>query len=84
MFPDTKFINYNWSSIQMYDYRDYMKYFNRVISFDMKDADRYSKIECIPLFYADEFDERRHIDAGNCFYKDIDIMFIGRAHLLLD
>lgn len=79
MFPNTKFINYNWSSIQMYDYRDYMKYFNRVISFDMKDAGRYSEIEYIPLFYTDEFDELRHIDAEDGFYKDIDIMFIGRA-----
>ena len=82
IFPRIKIINYNWSSIQMYDYLDYMKYFDRVISFDMKDAARYPEIEYIPLFYADEFDELRHLDAENCFYKDIDIMFIGRVETI--
>ena len=36
-FQNSKFILYNWDSLETHDYLPYIKYFNKVFSFDMKD-----------------------------------------------
>lgn len=52
---NTFFINFNWDSIAKHNYLDYIKYFDKVFSFDPQDAKKHNKITYLPLFYTKEF-----------------------------
>lgn len=70
-FPKTIKINYNWSSVEKYDFLPYRDYFDKVWSFDIKDCEKYG-LDYYPLFYLPEFEKI----GLNC-RKFYDISFIG-------
>jgi len=76
LFPDVKKINYNWSSLKMYDYTPYCCYFNRIITFDSKDAKNNNFIY-YPLFFVDEFVELRNKGITEIKY---DVSTVGHAY----
>jgi hypothetical protein len=76
-FPDVRKVNYNWSSLKMYDYTPFISYFDKVITFDYKDAENKNLIYH-PLFYVDEF---KNIGLANNSSKRIyDISTVGHAY----
>lgn len=57
--PKAKFILYYWDSIKYADYRPFVKYFDKVFSFDIEDSKSNEGIEYLPLFFTDEYAEIR-------------------------
>lgn len=70
-FPKTMKINYNWSSVEKFDFLPYKDYFDKIYSFDIKDCEKYG-LNYYPLFYLPEFEK-----IGINKYKKYDISFIG-------
>lgn len=69
--PNTPFILYNWDSIETHDYRPYIKYFDRVFTFDPVDAKNYS-LFYLPLFLIPSIEK-----LSNLKVFEYDIYFIG-------
>jgi len=72
--PNARFINYNWNSLKMYNFLPYVKYFDKVITFDIKDA-KENNLNYYPLFYLKDF-ENLAVRADNWKY---DVSFVGSA-----
>lgn len=70
LYPNVKKVNYNWSSIKMYDYTPFSIYFDRVITFDYKDAKNKGFIY-FPLFFVDEFKKNGLENNSNDIRYDI-------------
>lgn len=71
LYPDTLFILYEWDSLTRYpNIVDLFPFFDKVMSFDYADCERYS-IQYRPLFC------KRFSDTTE---KDIDVLFVGTAH----
>jgi len=60
--PDAKFILYYWDSLKFIDYRPYLKFFDKVFSFDIEDSRSNEGIDYLPLFFTDEYAEIRKND----------------------
>ena len=72
LYPDAKYIMYQWDSVENNkEIRDISGYFDRILTFDMKDADRYGW-EYRPLFYCSGTERN-----GSRKY---DLTFIGSLH----
>lgn len=74
IFKDTPIINYNWSSIRMYNILPYLSYFTKVYSFERQDCNNHN-LHYYPLFYLKEFE-----NAGFKRRKIYNISFIGSAY----
>jgi hypothetical protein len=70
-------INYNWSSVAMFDFLPYQHFFDRVISFDPDDCKAYN-LEYYPLFFTDDYKNARSEILQHD--KDIDVLFVGSAY----
>ena len=70
-FPETIKINYNWSSVEQFNFLSYRNYFDKIYSFDINDCEKYG-LNYYPLFYLPEFER---IGLNN--HKKYDISFIG-------
>ncbi|QOY54067.1 hypothetical protein HUE87_09275 [Candidatus Sulfurimonas marisnigri] len=71
----TTFIMYQWDSLIHNDYLSKIKYFDKVLTFDKKDAKNIG-IEYLPLFYTDEYEKLANISSE----KKYDIVFYGTYH----
>ena len=69
-------ISYHWNSIKLYNYLEYIKYFDKNYSFDPDDCQCYS-LKYYPLFFIDEYSKAREEISKSP--KDIDIIFIHRV-----
>lgn len=56
--PDARFTLYNWDAVTTHDYRPYVKYFDRVFTFDAADAE-HLRIGYLPLFCIRRFQTLR-------------------------
>lgn len=54
MHPEARLILYNWDSIKTHDYRKYISYFQKVITFDYEDAANYNLVY-LPLFGIEKY-----------------------------
>jgi len=72
--PNAKFIMYQWDSVVNNNYINKIKYFDKVLTFDMVDAEQYN-LEYMPLFYTNKYSELIH--NKNKIY---DIVFVGYFH----
>jgi hypothetical protein len=70
-FPKTFKINYNWSSVETFNFLPYKNYFDKIYSFDINDCEKYG-LNYYPLFYLPEFEK-----AGLYNHKKYDISFVG-------
>ncbi len=70
-FPKTIKINYNWSSVEKFNFLPYKDYFDKIYSFDINDCKKYG-LNYYPLFYLPEFER---IGLNN--HKKYDISFVG-------
>ena len=73
-FPHAIFLNYNWDSIKVSEYTEYIKYFDRVLSFDREDVKNHRNILYLPLFYTDDFISN---SPANDSSTEFDVVFIG-------
>jgi hypothetical protein len=71
----SEFVMYQWDSISQNNYLPLLPYFDRVQTFDMKDAKRH-EIDYLPLFYTDEYASLKHQKQA----KQYDIVFYGAYH----
>ena len=69
--PEAKYINYNWDSIEASDFTPYMRYFDKVFSFDFHDCSANPDIHYLPLFFTNDFSFQPNMD------KIFDLIFIG-------
>lgn len=53
-YTSSEFILYNWDSIITHDYTNYIKYFNKVFTFDYNDAKNYN-LNYLPLFATEQY-----------------------------
>jgi hypothetical protein len=67
----SRFILYNWDSVNIHDYRSYIKYFHSVYTFDPEDA-RQLNINYLPLFCISAF---QHLEKKN--HQNISVYFVG-------
>lgn len=74
--PDAKMIMYHWDSIATHNYLEFIRYFDRVLSFDMKDCYHQKDIKYLPLFYTKKYEILNEIIEHEA-EKPIDILFIG-------
>lgn len=65
------FLNYNWDSIESSDFTPYIKYFDKVFSFDNDDCLTVDGIQYLPLFFTKDFKFNPNSD------KKFDLIFIG-------
>ena len=61
--PRAEFVLYNWDAISNHDYRPYLHYFNRVYTFDPKDAKEH-RLHYLPLFCIPAFQNLKKRDRG--------------------
>lgn len=54
MHPEAKLILYNWDSIKTHDYREYIPYFHKIMTFDYQDAANYNLVY-LPLFGIEKY-----------------------------
>lgn len=54
MHPEARLILYNWDSIKTHDYRKYIPYFHKVMTFDYQDAADYN-LTYLPLFGIEKY-----------------------------
>jgi hypothetical protein len=73
--PNAKFIMYQWDSDKQSNYKDKIKYFDIVMTFDKEDAINYN-IEYLPLFYTQQYQDVL-IDKKK---KKFDLVFYGAYH----
>jgi hypothetical protein len=78
IFPDVPKINYNWSSVQKFNFLPYRGYFDKVISFDPVDAKEHN-LDYYPLFYISEFKDGKNLENTNN-RMEYDVSFIGSAY----
>ena len=71
-FGSAHFVLYNWDSVQTHDYRAYVRYFDKVFTFDRADAMRVPGAEYLPLFFSERF--RRLRSQQEAIY---DMSFVG-------
>ena len=71
--PQAKMVLYYWDSIRFFDYRPYMRNFDKVCSFDIQDCKDNEGIEYLPLFYLEKFKGLRK-SSNNYRY---DLMYIS-------
>ncbi|ASG68519.1 hypothetical protein CDV26_09065 [Francisella halioticida] len=71
----TKFIMYQWDSINQNDYLPFVKYFHLVKTFDRRDSKKYD-LEYLPLFFGDKYRNVRNTDVS----KHYDLVFYGAFH----
>lgn len=74
IFDGIPIINYNWRSVQEYNFLPYCKYFSRVFSFDRLDCEKYN-LHYYPLFYLRDFE-----NIGIKKRKLFNISHIGSAY----
>lgn len=73
--PNAKFIMYQWDSVKFNaNYFQINSMFDRVLTFDMMDAQEFN-IEYLPLFFTKKY-ENIKLDA----LKEYDILFFGTLH----
>ena len=71
-----KFILYLWDSIaNKNDVKSILQYFDRVLSFDKNDVQKYSFMSFRPLFYLEDYERMRSSQKSR-----FDISFIGTGH----
>jgi hypothetical protein len=73
-FPSARFILYLWDSVNYTNTSAIFPYFDKVLSFDKRDAETYGLI-FRPLFFIDFYRE-----IANQHERDIDVLFIGKIH----
>ncbi|WP_461671168.1 hypothetical protein, partial [Mycobacterium tuberculosis] len=79
MFKEAKFCLYLWDSIDnIPSIKGKFKYFDRILSFDRIDTQKYENIIHRPLFYLDEF--RRVSEVKHFENHKIDLAFFGTIH----
>lgn len=71
----TKYIMYQWDSNNQSNYKNIIKYFDVVKTFDKKDAHAFN-IEYLPLFYSKEYEKIKSLKSE----KRYDIVFYGAYH----
>ncbi len=71
-----EFVLYNWDSLRTHDYRPYLRYFDRVLTFDPDDA------AAIGVFYRPLFAVEEFMAVGRDNAKNIDIYFVGSVGTL--
>jgi len=74
IFKNVPIINYNWSSIRMFDFLPYRDFFTKIYSFDPNDCHIYN-LNYYPLFYLKSFEK-----IGINKKKRYDMSFIGYAY----
>lgn len=72
--PNAKFIMYQWDSIKNNSYDNLLKYFDKILTFDMIDAKKLN-IEYLPLFYVDNYKNLKLKEK-----RKYDIVFFGSYH----
>jgi hypothetical protein len=76
--PNAKFINFHWDSLRSdYQYLHTLEYYDKIFSFDVKDCRDYPKIQYLPLFFLDIYDDFRKSNFDNFKQKEIDLLFVG-------
>ena len=74
--PNARFINFHWDSLKpAYNYLPVIKYFDKVYSFDYKDARENPGVHYLPLFYLDDYAE--HKKQQQTAKNEYDLLFIG-------
>lgn len=73
--PKAKFVMYQWDSNNQSNYKDKIKYFDIVKTFDQEDALKY-KLEYLPLFYTKQYQDVLE----NQQIKEYDLVFYGAYH----
>jgi len=69
--PKAYFVLYNWDALATHDYRDWIRHFDHVATFDPDDA-RHLGVAYLPLFAIPRFFDIDHARAAT-----IDIYFVG-------
>ena len=72
--PKARFVLYYWDSIKFFNYLPYIKYFDKVFSFDKDDAEANDSVIYLPLFYIDSYAAIRTNDVSE---KKYDLLFIA-------
>lgn len=72
--PSAKFIMYQWDSIQNNSYEKLLKYFDKVLTFDMIDAQKLN-IKYLPLFYINKYENIKLKQN-----RKYDLVFCGSYH----
>ncbi|MGB5920493.1 hypothetical protein [Arcobacter sp.] len=72
---NAKFVMYQWDSLAHHKYKDIIPYFDKVYSFDKKDA-KTLNIKYLPLFYTQEYKIVRNSSQDKIY----DIVFFGTHH----
>jgi hypothetical protein len=72
MHPDAKKILYMWDSLTIYDYADFIRYFDKTFTFDYQDSLEYN-INYLPNFVVRDLDNSIH-------KKKYDLYFIGKQY----
>ena len=75
-YKNAKLILYLWESLKNNDKRDIFFLFDKVLSFEKQDADRYKDLMFRPLFYLKEYS----LIADETEKYDNDVLFIGTIH----
>ncbi|MEJ7586577.1 MAG: hypothetical protein WKI04_03335 [Ferruginibacter sp.] len=76
--PAARFIFFHWDSLRAeYNYLPLIKYFDKIFSFDVKDAQNNELINYLPLFYLDIYADFRKKDTEGFNQKKYDLLFIG-------
>lgn len=76
-YPNAKFILYLWDSVaNVPDGEKKLSLYDKVLTFDPVDADKYS-IKLRPLFFSNEYETQSQTDRQDYLY---DFAFIGTAH----
>jgi len=70
--PEMKAIVYFWDSFTVWNYRYLVNHFDKVYTFDPRDAKAY-KLAYLPLFYTKEF-EHRQVSGQQ---SNLDLLYIG-------
>jgi len=78
-FKNVPIINYNWSSIKMYNVLNYVNLFTKVYSFDREDCLKYN-FNYYPLFFIKEFQDIRINNNINSQEFIYDLAFIGSGY----
>lgn len=59
-YQKSEFILYNWDSIETHNYLPYLRYFDKIFSFDQQDQRENKNIKYLPLFYSRHFESLRN------------------------
>jgi hypothetical protein len=77
-FQNSIFILYNWDSLKTHDYLPYIKYFNKVLSFDKEDCNNHTDITYLPLFFTPHYEGLRSGQFQN--NNKFKLVFIGHYY----